>query len=257
MRRTALLVGLALGASLIAVTPVTAANAPQLSLKVPAHAHANKSSTVTFHATGAGSDTLALQRLVGSSWRTVRKLHGTSGTATLPALPIGVYDVRVAAFSGAGHLVTAAGRKLRVFGTVKFTQLFGQPVHAYSTPEANFHYTFQFYNSRGAYTALVAKNAPCDSIHVQFIPGTDNGNATVIGVSSATLYLGRHNRSKLHATVAPQRIGKVHGALDLNGAWSIYVAQSAGGGQLITWYLNGFADCDSTRITTWATPGSD
>ncbi|HVW80149.1 MAG TPA: hypothetical protein VHB69_04325 [Mycobacteriales bacterium] len=258
MRRIAGLAGLALAASVVATAlPAPAASAPTLHLKVPAHARANQPATLTYRATGAGSDRLVLQRLAGTTWKTVRQLHSASGTATLGALPIGVYDVRLAAYTKSGKLVSAAGRKLRVFGRVSFADLFGLGVHAYSTPSANFHYTFQFYNGRGTYTALVVKRAPCDSVHVQFVPGSDNGNETLVGDSSGTVYLGRHNRSKLHATVAPQHVGRVGGPLDLNGAWSLEVAQAAGGGQLITWYVNGFADCDGTRITTWATPGSD
>ncbi|HEX3901179.1 MAG TPA: hypothetical protein VHW74_18685 [Mycobacteriales bacterium] len=257
MRRIACLVGLALSASMLAASPVDAAGHPTLHLKVPAHAHANKAATVTYSVSGAGSDAVALQRLSGTTWQTVKKLHSTTGTVTLPALQIGVYDLRLAAYTTHGQLVSAVGHKLRVFGKVKFAQLFNLPTHAYSTPAANFHYTFQFYNGRGTYTALVVKNAPCDSVHIQFIPGTDSGTSTVVGVSSGTLYLGRHNRSKLHATVAPQHVGRVGGPLDLNGAWSLLVAQAASGGQLMTWYVNGFADCDAQGITTWATPGSD
>lgn len=258
MRRIACLVGLALSASmLVGASPVGAAAQPALHLKVPAHAHANKAATVRYSAASTGSDALALQRLSGTSWQTVKKVHAGSGSVTLPALQIGVYDLRLAAYSSSGKLVRAVGHKLRVFGKVKFSQLFNLPTHAYSTPAANFHYTFQFYNGRGTYTALVVKNAPCDSVHVQFIPGSDNGNETVVGVSSGTVYLGRHDKSKLHATVAPQHVGRVGGPLVLNGAWSLLVAQAASGGQLITWYVNGFADCDAQSITTWATPGSD
>jgi hypothetical protein len=242
---------------MLVASPVDAAAQPTLHLKVPAHAHANKTAAVTYSAAGVGSESLVLQRLDGSKWKTVRKLHADKGTVTLPVFQIGVYDLRLAAYTTGGKLVSAVGRKLRVFGKVKFADLFGLGTHAYSTPAANFHYVFQFYNGRGTYTALVVKNAPCDSVHIQFIPGTDNGTATVVGVSSGTLYLGRHNRSKLHDTVAPQHVGRVGGPLDLNGAWSLLVAQAASGGQLMTWYVNGFADCDAQTITTWATPGSD
>jgi hypothetical protein len=257
MGRFTLLVCFALGASTVAAaTPAGATSTPSLHLKLAAHARAGHASEASYSASSLGSDSLVIQRFNGTSWQTVQHLHSTSGKATLPALSIGVYDIRLAAFTNHGELATAVGRKLHVFGRVSFADLFAQPAHTYSLPQANFRYVFQFYNSRGAYTALVAKNAPCDSIHIQFVPGSDNGQETLVGVSSATLYLGRHDRSKLHKTVAPQTIGKVGGPLDLNGAWSIYLAQAASGGQLITWYVNGFADCDATSIKTWATPGS-
>jgi hypothetical protein len=242
---------------LVSASPVAAASKPTLHLVMPAHVHANKPSTATYHSANTGSDEVVIQRMNGNRWQTIRRLHAASGKVTLPALGIGVYDVRLAAYTSGGQLVSAVGHKMRVFGRVSFAELFGLGVHAYSTPAANFHYTMQFYNSRGTYTALVVKDAPCDSVHVQFIPGTDNGNSTVVGVSSGTVYLGRHDRSKLHATVPPQTVGRVGGATDVGGAWSLLVAQAASGGQLITWYVNGFADCDATHITTWATPGSD
>ena len=257
MRRFALLAGFALAASTFAVAgPVSAASTPSLHLKVPAHARAGHPATVSYSSSGAGSDTLFIQRQEGSSWQTLQQLHSASGKYTLPSFGLGIYAIRLAAYTSHGKLVTAVGHQLHVFGRVKFADLFQQPIHSYSLPQKNFHYVFQFYNSRGAYTALVAKKAPCDSIHIQFVPGTDTGNQTVIGVSSATLYLGRHNKSKLQKTVAPQTIGNIGGSLALNGAWSIYLAQAASGGQLLTWYVNGYADCDGPTITTWAEPGS-
>jgi hypothetical protein len=256
MRRIAGLVGLALAATMIAAAPVNAAAHPSLSLKVPAHAHAGHTTKVTYHSSGTGSDTLVIQRSVGSAWQTLRQLHADSGSATLPALGIGVYDVRLAAYTSSGQLVTAVGHKLRVFGKVSFADLFSLPTHAYSTPATNFHYIFAFYNARGTYTALTVKNSPCESLHIQFIPGSDNGNETVVGVSTGTMYLGRHDRSKVHATVAPQTVGKINGATNLNSAWSLLVAQASSGGQLLTWYVNGYGICDGSSIKTWSYAGS-
>ncbi|HEX3900257.1 MAG TPA: hypothetical protein VHW74_13900 [Mycobacteriales bacterium] len=259
MRRIACLAGFALGAAVLTAMPVSAAGQPSVGLKVPAHAHAGHPTKVHYSSSGVSGDTLVLQRQVGSAWHTIRTLSASSGTTTVPKLALGIYEIRLAAFTHSGGLVTAKGRVLHVFGTVKFTDLFPQLGHGghYSTPEKNFKYAFAFYNTAGTYTALTVKDSPCDSVHVEFIPGTDNGTASVPGVSSGTLYLGRHNRSKIHKTVAPQHIGTVHGSVLLNQAWSLLVAQSAGGGQLMTWYVNGSASCDHSPVAHFAASGAN
>ena len=99
MRRIACLVGLALGASLLVASPVGAAAHPTLRLTVPAHAHANKAAAVTYHSSATGSEHLVIQRLAGSDWQTLKKLGSPNGSVTLPALPIGVYDLRLAAYT--------------------------------------------------------------------------------------------------------------------------------------------------------------
>jgi hypothetical protein len=260
MRRSACLIGFALGAStILTALPVNAAAQPSVGLKVPAHARAGHPTKVSYHSSGVSGDSVVLQRAVNGGWQTIQHLSKSSGTATVPKLALGVYEIRIAAFTKKGGLATAKAHALDVFGTVKFTDLFPQLGHGgyYSTPEKNFRYAFSFYNSAGTYTALTVKDSPCDSVHVQFIPGTDNGTSTVVGVSSGTLYLGRHDRSKVHSTIAPQHIGKVHGAVELNHAWSLLVAQAASGGQLMTWYVNGTASCDESPIAHFAALGAN
>jgi hypothetical protein len=134
--------------------PVNAASSPSVGLKVPAHAHAGKTTKVTYHSSGVSGDSLVLQEAVNGAWNTVRHLSGVSGTTTVPKLALGIYEIRVAAFTHSGGLVTAKAHALHVFGTVSFANLFSQPTHAYSTPAKNFHYVFEFYNSAGTYTAL-------------------------------------------------------------------------------------------------------
>ena len=259
MRRIACLVGgLALGASMLTAVPVNAAGQPSIHLKVPA-AKAGQPTKVMYRSSGLSGDSLVLQTANDNThWKTVRHLSQPSGTTTVPKHDIGIYNVRVAAFTHKGGLVTADGHLLRVFGKVTFKQLFPQLGHGGTYQAANFHYAFSFYNDDGTYTALAVKHSPCNSVHVSFVPGGDPGTlAAPVGVSSGTLYLGRHNKSKLHKTVAPLHVGKVHGAVQFDAAWSLLVAQARTGWQLMTWYVNGYANCDKFPITTYAALGAN
>jgi hypothetical protein len=258
MRRIACLVGgFALGISMLTALPVSAASQPSIHLKVPAHAKAGHPTTIRYSSSGVSGDSLVLQRAVESGgWHTIRTLSKSSGKTKVPALKLGVYAIRIAAFTHKGGLVTAAGKKLHVFGKVKFADLFPQLGHGGTYH--GFHYSVYFYNTAGTYTALKVRKSGCDSVHISFLPGSDPSTDTPpVGVSSGTLYLGRHNKSKVHTTIAPMNVGKVHGAVEVNHAWSILVAQSRGGGQLMTWYVNGYANCDKDQITDYAGLGAN
>lgn len=255
MRRMACVIGgFALGASVLTAVPVSAASQPSIGLKVPAHAVAGKPTKVKYSSSGLSGDKLVLQRAVSDGWHTIRTLSKPSGTTKVPKLALGIYEIRVAAFTHKGGLVTATGRALHVFGRVNFVDLFpqlGQGGH-YN----GFRYSVSFYNTSGTYTALAVKKSPCDSVHVSFLPGSQT-SAPPSGVSSGTLYLGRHKKAKLHDTVAPMTVGHVHGSVLLNQAWSLLVAQSRAGGELITWYVNGWANCDEGHITNFAALGAN
>ncbi|HWC36512.1 MAG TPA: hypothetical protein VG650_17020 [Mycobacteriales bacterium] len=252
MRRIVPLLGLALAAStaLIAV-PVSAAGTPDLGLKVPAHAHANKPTTVSWHARNRGSDTVVLQGYNGNtqSWGTFRHLHGTSGKTTFPAEPIGIYDFRIAAYSHSGKLVTAVGRKLHVFGTVKWKTLF-QPPKSQAGTYGSFHYVFSFFSNEVDYTALKVSDNPCSSVHIEYIPGTENPNESVGG--EGTVKVGRHGRSTVTSQAAAQHVGTVNASLPVGKSWTVNLSEPGNGTRLFTWYFNGTAVCDQTRVTTYS-----
>jgi hypothetical protein len=251
MRRRISLLGVALAATTSIIGgSAAAAGTASVGLKVPAHAQAGKPTTVTWHASNVSGDTVVLQREVGTTWKTIHHLSGTGGTTTVPKLRLGVYLVRVAAYSHSGKVVTATARRLHVFGTVSFTTLFNRSSRetgTYSTPSQNFYYAFSFYNSNGQYTALAVKNSPCDSVHVEFIPGTDPYQR-VPNPKSVSLSIGVNGHPVATRNDSPQNEAQVGHSLQLHHAWSLYVAQPSNGGQTITWYVNGSASCDSTQV---------
>ena len=71
MRKLVSLLVLAFAASVALVaSPVSAAATPDIGFKVPAHAHANKPTTVRWHASGVGHKTVVLQGYdSGKGWQ--------------------------------------------------------------------------------------------------------------------------------------------------------------------------------------------
>ena len=180
MRTIACLVGgAALAASMVTAVPVSAAGQPSIHIKVPAAAKAGQPTKVKYSSTGLSGDSLVLQRANDNThWHTIRHLSKPNGTTTVPKLAIGIYNLRIAAFTRKGGLVTADGHLLHVFGKVPFTKLFPQLGHGGTYQGGgNYRYAFAFYNTDGTYTALTVKNSPCNSVHVSFVPGTDTGAA--------------------------------------------------------------------------------
>ncbi|HVS67821.1 MAG TPA: hypothetical protein VHE56_04675, partial [Mycobacteriales bacterium] len=245
------LLGLALAASTsLSAVPVNAAGTPDLGLKVPAHAHAHKATTVSWHAFNRGSDTIVLQGYNNGTWVKVHTLHGTKGTSTIPAVGIGIFDFRLAAYSKSGKLITAVGRKLHVFGKVKWSSLFQTPKDD-SGDYRGFHYVYSFFSNDVDYTALKVTGNYCSSIHIVYVPGNsqDRQNDPISG--EATMKLGRHGRSTITSTTTAQHKATVGGKLTLGKPWSVNLSEPGNGTRLFTWYVNGSGICDQTRITDY------
>lgn len=254
MRKLLALLGVAVAAStVIAATPVGAAGTPDIGFKVPAHAHANKPTTVRWHANGVGNKKVVLQGYDGNAntWHVFRTLHEGSGKTTIKALPVGIYDFRIAVFDHSGKLFGAPkGHKLHVFGTVRWSKLFASPPRPTGGEYGNFHWVFQFFSNDVNYAALKVTDNPCTSIHLSYIPGTENPNEGVGGVG--TVLLSRHGRSAIKSEAAAQHVGKLHGSLALGKSWTIHVGEDGAGSRLYTWYFNGTGICDQTNIKTFS-----
>ncbi len=252
MRRIACLLGLALATSTsLAAVPVSAASQPDVGFKIPAHAHAGKATPLTWHAAGVGNDSVVLQGLNGKTWQTFRHLHGAKGSTTIPKEPIGIYDIRIAVYNHSGRLVTAKGHKLHVFGKVSWKTLFRNGSAEHPGQYGSFNYVFRFFSNEVDYNALKVSNSPCDSVHIRYIPGTNNPNERVNNPSVVTVKLGRHNESTITKTSAPQTLAKIHASVPLNESWSINLSEPGNGSRLLTWYFNGSADCDQTLISNY------
>jgi hypothetical protein len=252
VRKIVPLIGLALAASTsLAAVPANAAGTPDLGLKVPAHAHAGKPTTVSWHANNRGSDTIVMQGYNNGTWVTFRHLHGTSGKTTIPSEPVGIYDFRVAAYAKSGRFVTATGRRLHVFGKVTWKSLFQTPRDDSGT-YGTFHYVYSFFSNDVDYTALKVTGNYCTSIHIRYLPGNsqDRENDPISG--EATLKLGRHGRSTITSTTNAPHPASVSGKLTLGKPWSVNLSEPGNGTRLFTWYVNGYGICDQTRITDYA-----
>jgi hypothetical protein len=236
----------------LAAAPVMAAGTPDIGFKVPAHAHANKPTTVRWHARGVGNKTVVLQGYNGNdkSWGTFRHLQGDSGKTKIPSQPIGIYDFRIAVFDHSGKLVAAKGHKLHVFGKIRWSKLFPSPPRPQGGEYGSFHWVFSFFSNDVNYAALKVTHNPCSSVHIKYIPGTQNPNESVGGVG--TVLLSRHGRSAVKSEVAAQHLGKLHGKLPLGKAWTIHVGEDGAGSRLYNWYFNGTAVCDQQRITSYS-----
>ncbi|HVV76436.1 MAG TPA: hypothetical protein VHC43_10400 [Mycobacteriales bacterium] len=252
MRRIVSLLGVALAASTsLAAVPVSAAGTPDLGLKVPAHAHAGKPTKVSWHAHNRGSDKIVLQGYNNGTWERVATLHGTKGTATIPKVGIGIFAFRVAAFAKSGKLVTAVGRKLHVFGKVKWSSLFQTP-RSDGGDYRGFHYVYSFFSNDVDYTALKVNKNYCSSIHIHYVPGNSQSNPNDAISGEGTLKLGRHGRSTITSTTTAQHEASLHGSLELGKSWSVNLSEPGNGTRLFTWYVNGSGTCDQTRITDYA-----
>ena len=253
MRKLVSLLGLAIAASTsLVVGTASAAGTPDIGFSVPAHAHANKATSVHWHASGVGNKSVVLQGYNGNdkSWGTFRHLHGASGKTTIPREPVGIYDFRIAVFDHSGNLVTAKGHKLHVFGKVKWSSLFSKAPRQERGDYGSFHYVWTFFSNDVNYTALKVTSNPCSSVHVEYIPGTDNPNESVGG--EGTVKIGRHGRSTITSQAAAQHIGKVNASLPVGKSWTINLSEPGNGTRLFTWYFNGTGICDQKVITTYS-----
>jgi hypothetical protein len=88
-------------------------------------------------------------------------------------------------------------------------------------------------------------------VSLEYIPGSDNPNERITSPSEGTVMLGRHGESTITRETPPQTIGKISASLPLNHPWSINLSEPGNGGRTLTWYFNGKADCDQTRITNY------
>ncbi|MGN6474488.1 MAG: hypothetical protein ACTHK4_12685, partial [Mycobacteriales bacterium] len=217
--------------------------------KIPAHAHAGKPTPLTWHATGVGSDKVVLQGLNGHTWEKFRTLHGSKGSTTIPKEPIGIYDIRIAVYNHAGRLVTAKGHKLHVFGKVSWKRLFSKATPNDSGTYGSFSYVFRFFSNDVDYNALKISNNPCSSVHVEYIPGTQNPNEHVSG--EGTVMIGRHGESSVTSQAAAQTVGRSHASLPVGKTWSVNLSEPGNGTRTFTWYFNGSGICDQTVITTF------
>jgi hypothetical protein len=254
---------IAVGCSLlVGVSAPIAHAAARLTLTLPSQATAGEATSVRFMAHGVPSTArLVLQRRVGTArvWRTVMSL-GTAheGSAQLAPLPLGVYNIRLAAIGRRHQLSAQRSAGLPVFGTVPFSTLF-EGAHitsgvgigetgTYTTRTSIFDY-FIIYEYDGNLTseanqfAFSVSHNPCRSVHLEFVGRREESRnptltAEVIQADADPV---------LSAPTAIESIGTLDASVVAGKSWGLRFEGTPL--QPTRVFLNGSASCDAAHIT--------
>jgi hypothetical protein len=198
---------------------------------------------------------LAIQRPVGTArvWRTVVRLSGSHGTANLPAYPLGNYRLRLAVIAGPDVLAQQQ-RVLHVFGKVPLGTLIGDSAEkgVYATPTTAFPYVTVFddrIDGDQGQGVIRVSHSPCRSVFLEFVPGTDPGfplPASDYAEEDGILSVVQQTRDPVSATTSFDGVNSVSASVVPGQSWSVNLSQSGGDGELLYFYVNGSAECDST-----------
>jgi hypothetical protein len=197
-----------------------------------------------------GGTRLVVQRQMGTGrrFRTVLRLHGRRGSASLPPLAIGAYTLRIAAVRSR-RVLASRRASVKVFAAVPFTTLFHKTAEVYVVPTVAFPWVFQRYAPGDTSTGTagpvfsVTKN-PCRSVHVDFIPGSFDGGEDMTG-QSGTGSVVQQSRDPIATTVPAQTVGRIDAELVPGQSWAFTGAQLSDISN-VDWYVNGSASCYST-----------
>jgi hypothetical protein len=219
--------GIATAAPALTFTPDTDADAGKpiaaswSSRRVPAHAR------------------LVIQRRQGTGgvWRTSKVLRTAGGSTTLGPLPLGRYQIRLAALGARSRVLAQRAKTVRVYGVVPFAKLFGQETKTITTPTFTFEYALQPGGlSTGPSYPEVGVTNPCRRVHADFVP---TGEAPSTGI----LKLLQATRDPVVFETPVETRGAVDGPVVPGKSWSLYSMRGAGSS--IQMYINGFAECYS------------
>jgi hypothetical protein len=245
--------------SVVMANASLAAAKPRVSFTLPTTASAGVATPFSYATKGLTSGSrVVLQRQQGTAraWRTVAALAKVkAGSSALPALPLGIYGVRIAAIAHHGKIVAEQRRSVKVFGEVPFTTLFSlsSESHAavldganqpgvYTTPSRTFNYAFASYaNQESASTILTVGNNTCRSVHIDFVPGVQ-GSESSPGYqnASATLSVVQQSLDPTTSTAGFNAFGALDAVLVPGQSWSVTTLASK---RSIDLYINGSAIC--------------
>jgi hypothetical protein len=227
----------------VGVSPALAR--PRVSLKLPVNQDAGKPIPISYTAAGLRTtDRLVVQRALGTGhvWKTVVKLPRVGGSsAKLPSLALGRYQVRIAALDVRKKLLASQQRRLRVFGKVPFSSLFGigqgVPFQASlshsgtkTTPTGTFSYVFQMGQSAGPSMAVDKDRNECRFIHFDVVPDRADGTVSLVQESA----------DPVTVAIAGQTVGVLEAPLAVGQSWAVNTT----GDQY--YFANGYGLCDST-----------
>jgi len=227
---------------------------PSVTWTSPRSATAGSPISVSWDSSHLGKDAkLVIQRPVGTArvYKTVIKLPGDSGSAQLPAQPIGTYPYRLVAFEGK-RIVAKQAVTVGVFGKVPFSTYFEGEGNGgvYAAPTVSFPYIDFLYGPtqpRLTEALLSVKKNNCSAVHVEFITGTDfPGNSDEFSSTVGTVTVVQQTRDPVSGSAAFNAPGSVDAELVPGQTWSVLGSWS-GGDALPDIYYNGYVVCDSTK----------
>jgi hypothetical protein len=237
-------IGIVAFAASISLGASPALGRPRVSLKVPVNQDAGKPVPISYTASGLrASDRLVLQRAQGTRhvWKTVVKLPRVGrSSAKLPSLVLGKYQVRIAALDIRKKLLASQQRRLRVFGKVPFSSLFGigQGVPfqgslsrsgTETTLTGTFSYVFQMGQTAGPSMAVDKDRNECRFVHFDIVPDRADGTVSLIQESA----------DPVTATIPGQTLGVLEAPLAVGQSWAVNTT----GDQY--YFANGYGLCDS------------
>jgi len=261
-RRLVLLV-LASVATLIAVPAV--AEAASVSWTLPGMADASAAVPFRWSAHPKPGSRLVVQRQEGTArfWRTVLGLPGSpSGSASLPGLPLGTYQLRIADIGQRGAVLAQQPRALQVFGDVPFSTLFNANVEhqavvgfngntgpgTATTPTQTIQYACGGVAGVGNPAVTVTDNN-CRSIHFDFLPTLpEEGVPSNYVGATGTITVVQQTLDPVSATAPLDSGGSLDAALVPGQSWSMNSSASLPqpGEDSFYIYVNGYASCDSS-----------
>jgi hypothetical protein len=217
---------------------------------VPGSADAGARVPFTFKTRGVSPrQRLVVQRQQGTKrvWRTVLKLrHANRGAARLPRLPLGAYNLRIAAVGAHRRVLSYQRHSLKVFGLVPLSTLFTGDWGTYVTPTRTFSWVRRgFENDEPGVSnpeiSVSKKKSRCRSIHFDWLPGGPrSGGAS----ETFTITLVQESHDPISASSSYQTVGALDVSLTVGESWALN-ASHVGGTVGADYYFNGFASCDS------------
>jgi hypothetical protein len=252
---------LALSFAILAVSaPADAAVRPKLNLTLPpAGGDAGVPTPFSWNIQHKRPGIVVVQRQVGTlgSWRTIATLRGTSGTGTIPALPLGSYSLRIANLGPRikhTHRYREWGRQLRelrIFGRVELgTLLHDESSGVFSTPTNTFVWIDRTSPKPTPGEIFGFPINYCRSVHIDFV--TDNENDIKNRpATTGTVTILQETADPVSMTAAEDTIAGVDANLVPGKGWSMAVSE-AGDEFSVVLYYNGWANCYRTASSSVA-----